>query len=224
MNITKSGVYAEVTELQGDLVISQGVTATFPNLTSIGGGVYVRENAKLTAANLTSIGGGVYVYEGAKLTRSETYIPYEWSMLEASFNASGYTFLDSILAKIVHRRGNVMRVVIVGQTAESYLVTDGKFHAHGATLKQANNDLAFKRIAEKIKNDPIKKDTVITIPYYRALTGACETGIETWMSQTFDADKIADILENGITAEKLLPILKKKNAYGFEKFQQLVTF
>jgi hypothetical protein len=145
-------------------------------------------------------------------------------MLERSFNSAGHTFADRIVAKILHTRGGVRKIIIAGQTKTSYLATDGEYHAHGDTLKQAQADLRFKKIAEQIKNAPINADTIISVKHYHAVTGACETGIKSWMNATFNEAQKADILENGIRAEKLLPILIAQNAYGFKKFQSLVSF
>jgi hypothetical protein len=91
------------------------------------------------------------------------------------------------------------------------------FTAHGNTVKQAVGDLQFKIIAEKLKKDPINKNTIITIRHYRLITGACELGVRDWMAK------------NGITKEKikaseLLPLLEKTNAYGLDAFRKLVTF
>ena len=213
-NLTSVGSYVYVYE---------NAKFTAPNLTSVGG-VYVRENAKFTAPNLTSVGGGVYVYENAKFTRSETDVPYEAAMLERSFNSVGHTYADRIVAKILHTRGQVRKIIIAGQTEPSYLVSNGDYHAHGETLKQAKESLEFKINAKQIKNGPIDADTIITIPYYRTVTGACESGVRQWMDATFTAKKKADILKNGITAKELLPILDEFNAYGFDKFASLVTF
>lgn len=64
--------------------------------------------------------------------------------------------------------------------------------------------------------EPIKEDTILTIQYYRLLTGACEFGVKEWMS--------SNNINEGITAKELLPILEKTNAYGLSKFKQLITF
>jgi hypothetical protein len=98
-----------------------------------------------------------------------------------------------------------------------FVASKDNFYAHGETLKKAISDLQFKVVAEKLKKEPIKADTEITINHYRLITGACEMGVKSWMQQ------------NGIKVEKikakdLLPILKNTNAYGLEKFKSLITF
>lgn len=75
----------------------------------------------------------------------------------------------------------------------------------------------FKTISEQLKKDPIKKDTIITMQYYRIVTGACEQGCKSWMQQH-------NIPDEPIKAIDLFPILEKTNAYGFEQFKKLVTF
>ena len=118
---------------------------------------------------------------------------------------------------MLNKRGNVYRVRKLHSTKEFYLVTDGETHAHGDTLKKAKEDFEFKLISEKIKNEPILADTLININYYRTVTGACEMGVKSWMQQN-------NMTKESYKAKDLLPILKKTNAYGYEKFKQLVNF
>jgi len=112
----------------------------------------------------------------------------------------------------------------VHSTKEFYLVTDGKTHAHGETLQKAKEDFRFKLIAEKLKSEPILEDTIITIKHYRLLTGACELGVNSWMQSQFNEKERAIIIEKGIKAKELLPILVKSNAYGIDRFKKLVKF
>ena len=91
------------------------------------------------------------------------------------------------------------------------------FFAHGETVKKAIQDVQFKAIAEKLKNEPIKADTVISVQYYRTVTGACEMGCKSWMNQN-------GISVEEMTAAELLPLLKKTSAYGYEKIKSLITF
>ncbi len=99
-----------------------------------------------------------------------------------------------------------------------FIAGKGEFYAHSEDLKGAIADVQFKAMAEKLKKEPINPDTVITVNHYRLLTGACEFGVRSWMKENGLEDK------KEITAKELLPILKKSNAYGFERFKQLITF
>ena len=97
-----------------------------------------------------------------------------------------------------------------------YVATKDKFFAHGKSVKKAVTDLQFKLIAEKLQKDPIKSDTVITVQYYRIVTGACELGCKNFIEQ--------HKLKDSYKAKELLPILEKYNAYGLERIKSLITF
>ncbi len=125
--------------------------------------------------------------------------------------------VDNILCEVLNKRGKVYRIKITGKLNESYLVIDGKYSAHGETLKKAKEDLFFKINSEKIKNDPIKKDTMITMQYYRTVTGACEQGVRNWMQQN-------NMTKESYRADELLPILVKTKAYQHNKFVALCRF
>ena len=128
-----------------------------------------------------------------------------------------YLIADNVFTEVISRKGNIFKVKKLNGSKEFWLVTDGgSFHAHADTLEKANSDLQFKIVSEKLKNEPIKEDTLLTIQYYRLLTGACEFGVKEWMSN--------NKINEGITAKELLPILERTQAYGLSKFKQLITF
>src|ERR1019366_8154379 len=94
-----------------------------------------------------------------------------------------YVKADGMFTEVVNKKGNVYRVKKIHSQKEFYLVTDGRTHAHGDTLKKAKEDFRFKIISEKLKTEPIKADTVIDINYYRLITGACELGVRNFIQQ-----------------------------------------
>jgi hypothetical protein len=122
-----------------------------------------------------------------------------------------YILVDGIFSEVLEKKGNIYTLRDIGKKQLTYLVTNGKFHAHGATVKEAKEDLRFKLMSEKIKHDGITLDTEITIPYYRALTGACREGCRMFVEshELKDKYKVSD----------LLPILRQYNAYGLERFE-----
>jgi hypothetical protein len=96
-----------------------------------------------------------------------------------------------------------------------YVAAKDTFTAHGETGKDAVRDVLYKEYVEKLQHEPLKPTQVIDIPLYRALTGACQAGVERWMEQ------------NGVKKKKmrvcdLLPLLAKTNAYGYERLKDLV--
>jgi hypothetical protein len=127
-----------------------------------------------------------------------------------------YCYFDNILSKVIsvsEKKGYVIYTLPSG-----YITQKGNFTAHGKTVKKSIEDLEFKIISEKLKYDPINADTLFTVQYYRTLTGACEYGCKQWL--------IVNDMEDtdSILAKDLLPILVKSNAYGVDKFKQLITF
>jgi len=167
-------------------------------------------------------GGDLYLYNNSmNRTNAQTKKPttniVTW--------CEKYIKVDGIFTEIVNKRGNTYRVKKINNDKLFWLVTDGKFtHAHGDTLKQAKEDFEFKLISEKLKHEPIKEDTIISIAYYHTVTGACNAGIKDWMGKVFNEKELSQVERNGIKAKDLFPLLKKHNAYGYEKFNKLVTF
>ena len=110
---------------------------------------------------------------------------------------------------------------------ECFVAAKENFFAHGETIKKAVGDLQFKIVAEKLKHEPIKEDTQFTVKYYRLLTGACDLGCRGWMQANkipFKVEGAETVEVKPMNAKELLPLLEKSNAYGVEKFKQLITF
>ncbi len=93
-----------------------------------------------------------------------------------------HVIIDNILSKVVSRKGNVLRVVNYGQKKRSYIVLDGDLSAHGDTIKEARESLLYKisdidttefKGLDINQKRPLKE--IITM--YRAITGACESGV-----------------------------------------------
>ena len=106
----------------------------------------------------------------------------------------------------------------------SFVAEKENFYAHGITIKKAISDVQFKIVAEKLKNDPIKKDTKFTVKYYRLLTGACSLGCKSWLDENNIKYTIIEkepVEVSPIKAIDLLELLIKTNAYGLEKFRAL---
>jgi len=175
---------------------------------TVGGNLYLHSVTSIPEGFNPTVGGGLYLDNGLKAEK-KTYVNPKFF----SWNNGKFIMVDDILCEVINRRGKAYKIKIVGKIKESYLIIDGRYSAHGETLKKAKDDLFFKVNAEKIKNNPIKKDTIITIEHYRIVTGACEQGVKHWMEQNGVAENIKAI--------DLLPILRKTNAYGLSKFEKL---
>ena len=92
-----------------------------------------------------------------------------------------------------------------------YIAQIGNYTAHAKNLKKAVEDLNFKIKRDKIKQDGIASDTVMTAELYRTITGACDMGVKGFISRHG--------IQEGITAIELLKILEANNAYGLDAFK-----
>lgn len=127
-----------------------------------------------------------------------------------------YIYFDGILwgnVKSVKKKGNI----IIYKTPLGYCVVENKLSAHGKTLKQAMEDLTFKKLkdidtSEIVKE--IKKIGKITRMQYRAITGACQMGTEAFCSKH-------NITVDEISLKELRKILTTDN-YGAERFWKLI--
>jgi hypothetical protein len=181
-------------------------TASLPVLTTMGNDC-LRSNDKLTTASLgknklntKSVDGFCFIVENEKTTKGIKIY-------------TGYNLV------------NINNSIIKKQ--HCFVAEKENFYAHGETVKKAIGDLQFKIVAEKLKKDPINKDTKFTVKYYRLLTGACDLGVRSWMT----SNKIAFKIEGDNTVElkpikavDLLPLLEKSNAYGIDRIKSLITF
>jgi hypothetical protein len=184
-----------------------------------------KENAKesnKTLKTITKISGYIYLSENAKFIHPKTKnliyksIDNTLFVVETQKSSKGIKIYTGYIFLKLENKKVIKEVSFVAEKDNSF--------AHGETVKKAILDLNFKMIAERLKNEPIKKDTIITIQYYRLITGACEMGVGSWIDSVFNKKEKAEVLEKGIKAKDLLPILEGNRAYGIEKFKSLITF
>ena len=145
---------------------------------------------------------------GIDVEANKEYIAHNGKLKE-------YIVVDGIRSILLSRKANVT-MVLTNSFETLYIVTKDGYSAHGKTLKQANEDVNFKIESEKLKNEPILKDTIVTVKHYRLITGACEVGVKSWMQE--------NNIKEGLTAKELLPILERTNAYGVVKFKSLISW
>ena len=202
--------YSLLKEVTGSLSIQ--TDAKLPNLTTVGGSLYIYSDAKLP--NLTTVGGSLHIYSDATLD-APFLKDLKWKSID------GYLFvIESTKVKgdtTIYKGYNIKNVkdnVITKD--ECYVAEQGVYYAHGKTIKKAVEDVNFKTISEKLKKEPINKDTVIDMKYYRLITGACEMGVQSFIK--------GNGLKESYKASELLPILEQSNAYGLSKFKELLTF
>jgi len=206
------------TTINGSLYLGSLTSADkdFLKGTTINGSLYLRS---LTSADKdflkgTTING--YLDLGSLTSADKDFLNKNVNKIKEGYNKKGgYCYFDGILSKVlsVHVRCEYT----IYKTPFEFISQKGKFTAHGKTIKKSIEDLQFKVISEKLKNEPIKEDTIIDIKYYRLITGSCEAGVKSWMQQN-------NIKKESFKAKELLPLLVKTNAYGLDKFKSLITF
>ena len=203
--INETGIFP-YTKVTGSLCIYS--SASLAALTSVGVSLSIQPSAKLEAPALTSVGGTLYIQPSAKLEAPKVIYNDKNALalcrksLNDSFAKNGFVLADGILAKLISRRGPVSRVIICGKNEISYLVTDGENYAHGKTLKEARESLIYKITSRDTSEFKVwRLDEIVTkrdaIRAYRAITGACEAGVRTWMEQrkTPESISIKDIIK-----------------------------
>ena len=193
--------------------------AQFNGTETVGGDLDLGNLTSIPEGFNPTVGGDLYLGSGLTAPTTKPKGTLNTPKNKLLFWKDGkFVKADGMFTEVVSKKGNSYLVKQLHSQKEFYLVTDGdRTHAHGDTLEQAKKDFRFKKMAEKLKNEPIKPDTIISINHYRLITGACEMGVKSWMQSN-------GITKDEIKASELLPLLEKSNAYGLDKFKSLITF
>jgi hypothetical protein len=208
----------------GSLYLRNTAITSLPDNLTVGGYLYLGNTAITSLPDNLTVGGSLDLGNTA-ITNKENYKRLSENHVFFWENSKNkFLKADGIFSQIVEKKRNIYTIKEFGSKKISYLATNGKYNAHGNTIEEAKRDLQFKRIAEKLKNEPINQDTVITVQYYRVVTGACESGVNSWMKKVFNQKDFDNAVKNGIKAKDLLPILKSHDAYGYDKFKSLINF
>ena len=217
--------------------------STLPDNLTVGGGLYLRGTGITTLPDNLTVGGyldlrdtaitalpdnltvgGYLDLSGTQVKRREVKRPSNTfssdlsAQIEAKFNSRGYTRADGILAKILHKKEHISRVLIAGKKEPSWLVTDGSGnYAHADELDEAVQELAFKAADRDVSAYAgMPEDTVKTPKewafIYRLITGACKSGTAHFMAgkQLKESYTLAEIIE------------QTRGAFGHERFVEVV--
>ena len=152
-------------------------------------------------------------FKGRILKETETYCLHNKQFYPVD-ESDGITTL-----KISEKKRDGI-TIIKGQNLggeEIYVVKEKDLCSHGDTLKQALEDLQFKKLKSEEVQDiikEIKKTGKVNRMQYRAITGACQYGTNKFCEE----HNIQELDE--ISLEELRKILI--NDYGAEKFWNLI--
>jgi len=223
------------------------------SLTSIPEGFNPTVGGDLDLSSLTSIpegfnptvGGDLYYKGGSKrigAAVNEIMVNrnYFWEK-----NNKRYAIIDGIFCEILKEQTYVVEghdhaiysAKKVNKEKYFFIVGRNGYYAHAEDLHQAFDDLSFKIASEQLKKEPITADTLIDVKHYRLITGSCDMGCRDFLQRnnlpykvvkSGEQEQTVFCDENGnptkMKASDLLPLLKKNNAYGLERFMKLVTF
>lgn len=190
----------------------------------IGGDLYLGSLTSIPEGFNPTVGGDLVWKNGRKHIGATVIMP-TIPKPDLKWKDGKYTKIDGIFCEIVSAHAwvisgldvEILRAKKINKSDSFFIAKAGGFSSHGETMEKAVEDQKFKIAAEKIRKEPIYKDTIITTQHYRIITGACEFGVKEWMQNN-------NITKQEITAGELMPLLKKTNAYGFDRFKSLVKF
>ena len=200
----------------GNLTIAAANAERYRDLTEVSGSLYIHANAKLDA--LQSVGWFLYISADAKLDAPELYPPgfSKFRVIDglpcvvlSEKTRDGVTILSCRAAMVKDQK-------LVGD--RFYIAQRGENNAHGKTISEAMQELAFKTAKRDLTQyRAMPLDTSKTPKQwalvYRDITGACKLGAEMFMKERGKLKRrytLAEIIE------------ETKGAYGSEKFQEAV--
>ena len=190
----------------------------------IGGSLYLRSLTSIPDGFNPTVGGSLDLsgLKGKKPKSKNLPKNFQADLrkaIELRFEAIGFTIADNIMARIIQERGAVKKIIVCGKIEPSWLASDDMGnHAHGDTIKEALEELAFKtgeRDIDTYRNmplDAIKKPDEWAL-IYRIITGACKSGVENFMS--------SKKIKKTYTLDEILA--ETKGSYGHERFKEVVT-
>ena len=182
-----------------------------------------REEANYIPAYAKSaqVGNKEYTDYAGKILNEDTYYVLWKREFYPVEEFDGITTL--ILSKKKRDNINIIKAIdldyiyVEENPKEIYIATEGELSAHGYTVREAIEDLTYKKL-DNVNVDEIvakiKQTGKVTRSQYRAITGACSFG-----TNKFCVDHNIQDLEE-IEIDELRKILV--NDYGAEKFWRLI--
>jgi hypothetical protein len=207
----------------------------FTGKEKVGGDLYLGSVTSLPDGFNPTVGGDLITKNSLKRIGSTVTInvnvpkDFTWNV-----GTKKYALIDSIFCELLTTRQHPINgQPVIVHTAKKiskrdvfFIVQKDRYFAHSNSLKEAFADLEFKITSDKLKNSPIKKDTLITVAHYMAVTGACNFGCKNFMESNkipFHMEGERVVEDSPIKAVELLKILKKTHAYGADRFEKLIV-
>ena len=194
----------KITKLPDNLTVGGSLDLSGTNIRKLPDNLTVGGNLYLSGTNITNI------YEESKKVKR----------LEEGYNKkSNYIYYDGILwgnVKHVKKRENIT----IYKTPLGYCAVEDELSAHGKTLREAIEDLTFKKLRNTDTSEiveEVRKTGKVTRLQYRAITGACRAGTEAFCNRNNIKEE-----QEEISLEELAKILIPGKDYGAETFWDLI--
>jgi len=174
----------------------------------VGNLIMASEYTKNKKGIFVPIGGKADIVDGKKLKAQRWYSVKGGEWVEVDLTDGTFTYVISSkggVKKVKDENGKIL-----------YIVTDGENFSHGKTIKEARDSLIYKissrdTSAYKSWKKSDVKPIADIIKAYRAITGACEGGVRSFIEAKGKMPKemkISDVFK------------ETEGAYGAEKFKE----
>ena len=173
-NITEEQFYGSE-KINGDLDLNSLKSIPEGFNPTVGRDLYLFSLELIPEGFNPTVGGSLYLnsLKSNYTELSENYL-FSWQN-------GKYIKIDEIFSEVIQKRGNVWKLKKINKNEFFYCISDGNIYAHGNTIKEAKQDLLFK----KYKRNPeqykeLNLNSILTfdesIICYRVITGACQFG------------------------------------------------
>lgn len=140
----------------------------------------------------------------------------EGYLVDGKLNGVPHIIADSILSRVVSKKGDVYKVINHGSSEVSFLIKRGDVYSHGKTLKEAQESLIYKlkdqdtsAYGDYTLNTVLPYEDCITM--YRTITGACEFGVRSFVESQ-------PKVKNHYTIKEIVELTEGQ--YGHQKLVQ----
>ena len=215
---------SSLTTLGDGVTLNAGWGIDLPRLTTLGDGVTLNAGKRIFLRSLNSLGDGVTLTAGGgiDLPRLPQHFTYRGRAID---NYDGIAtealtpWENAGYADCEVQRARKFRGEWLDGGNEVWIARLGEYYAHGATRRDAIDDVLYKRFSVTADKSEvvaeIRATQVVTREQYRLLTGACGLGVREFLAR----HKIG-------TRERALPLDRvlemTRGVYGGEEFAAVV--
>jgi virulence-associated protein VapD len=219
----QGSVYLEsLTSLPDGIQFNNQGGVDLRSLTSLPEGIQFNNQGSVDLESLTSLPDGIQFNNqgGVDLRSLNGIYKYKNKKIELK-TIDGDTMLieskkqkdDYIIMKCRYFGGGDL-----DKLKKCFVVESGEYYSHGETIKQAIEDVTFKKLSQNFDLNEliadIKERGNITINDYRLITGACKAGVNHFLES------------NGLQDKENLPIDKvidlTRGSYGHDRFVEVL--